>query len=95
MLGNPAERIKNIFWEYGRNNFSFNYPKDQNDRSPSLAVREGKWKLLMNEDGEGVELYDMMKDRTEKNNLAVTEKKVAEELSAKLMKWWNTLPKLK
>jgi len=95
LLGNPAQRKKDIFWEYGRNNFSFNYPRDVNDKSPALAIREDKWKLLMNPDGSKIELYNMLKDRTEKNNLASTQKKLVGELSANLLKWWNNLPKLK
>lgn len=95
LLGRPAQRKKDIFWEYGRNNFSFNYPPDKNDRSPTLAVREGKWKLLMNPDGSKTELYDMLNDRTEKNNVAASQKKLVDDLSAKLLKWWNGLPKLK
>ena len=47
-----------IYWEYGRNNTSFSYPAAQ-DRSPTLAIREGRWKLLMNHDESGIELYDM------------------------------------
>jgi arylsulfatase A-like enzyme len=90
MLGKPAMRKKTIFWEYGRNDTSFKYPLDKYDRSPSLAIREGKWKLLMQHDGSGVELYDMTKDDKEKNNIAANESSVREQLTQKLQTWWKS-----
>jgi len=94
MLGKPAARKKNIYWEYGRNDISFNYPKEKADRSPQLAVREGKWKLLMNKDGSKIELYDVVKDDKEKINRADAETEMVEKLSRKLLSWWNALPAL-
>ena len=70
----------------------FLFPQHQPDKSPSLAIREGKWKLLMNRGGSRVELYDIEQDRTEKNNVAAIEKKIAAQLSKKLLNWWNSLP---
>ena len=43
-----AADARPVFWEYGRNTNSFAYPKVPGDRSPNVAVREGKWKLLIN-----------------------------------------------
>lgn len=93
LLGKPAERSKEIFWEYGRNEKVFRYPPGD-DRSPSLAIRKGQWKLLMNADGSKVELYDMVKDRSERNNLAMEQKEIAATLSNTLLHWWNALPRL-
>ncbi|MEO6914977.1 MAG: sulfatase-like hydrolase/transferase [Chitinophagaceae bacterium] len=90
-LGKSSPALRTVFWEYGRNTTSFAYPPGR-DRSPSLAVREGKWKLLMNPDRSGVELYDMEKDRNETTNLAAANAKVTGMLSDKLMKWRAALP---
>ena len=42
------------------------------DRSPNLALRDGKWKLLINADATGAELYDLADDPNESQNLAAT-----------------------
>jgi len=93
LLGKPSLRSKEIFWEYGRNETVFKYPQTR-DRSPSLAVRKGQWKLLINADGSRVELYDIVKDREERNNLVAREKEVADGLTNSLLNWWKTLPRL-
>lgn len=90
----PSARKKDMYWEYGRNDIAFRYPKGQ-DKSPQLAVRSGDWKLLMNMDGTGVELYDVMKDEKETTNLVEREPVITKELKEKLTKWWNGMPRLK
>lgn len=94
LLGKASTRKKEIYWEYGRNDISFNYPKPP-DRSPSLAIREGKWKLLMNSDESKIELYDIMSDKNETKNLAAEQPEIAKTLSKKILTWWKALPKLK
>ncbi|UYQ94335.1 sulfatase-like hydrolase/transferase [Chitinophaga horti] len=94
LLGQPAARKQEMYWEYGRNTIAYRYPRAQ-DKSPQLAVRSGDWKLLMNHDGSGVELYNIVKDKTEAVNLADKEAKVVGALKEKLLKWWEALPKLK
>jgi len=94
LLGKPSLRGKDLFWEYGRNNIAFNYPRPI-DKSPNLAVRSGEWKLLMNSDGSDIQLYDILKDKKESNNVAAQEPKKVDELKAKLMDWWKTIPHLK
>ena len=91
LLGKPASRQKNLYWEYGRNDNSFKYPNGD-DRSPSLAVRQGKWKLLMNKDGSRVELFDVEADARETTNVAQSNPAVAQNLKDELLKWWNELP---
>ena len=61
LLGTSPRRTKPLFWEYGRNDKSFAYPAGK-DRSPNVAVRDGDWKLLVNADGTGAELYDLSAD---------------------------------
>ncbi|WP_207632699.1 sulfatase family protein [Foetidibacter luteolus] len=93
LLGRPSLRGKAIFWEYGRNEISFNYPKGR-DRSPSLAILEGNWKLLMNKDGSRTELYNLQADKNEVSSAAEQQPGVVKALSEKLLNWWQALPKL-
>jgi arylsulfatase A-like enzyme len=93
MLGKPLTRAKPLFWEYGRNEKFFAYPAGR-DRSPAVAVREGKWKLLVNADGSGAELYDMDADPRESTDLAPQQKGVAARLSKMALDWRAALPKL-
>ncbi len=58
------------------------------------AVRDGKWKLVAKEN-QSWELYDMEKDRTEMNNLAVQNPERVQKLSVKWDRWAeraNVLP---
>ena len=60
--GETPIRKKPLFWEYGRNAAAFAYPMDAKHRSPNVAVRDGNWKLLVNADGTGAELFDLGAD---------------------------------
>ncbi len=94
LKGKPSERTADIFWEYGRNDIAYSYPKAM-DKSPALAIRSGRWKLLMNADGSNRELYDMLTDPGEKTNIVAANEKLAAKLQVKLQNWWSQLPKLK
>ena len=91
MLGHAAARTKPVFFEYGRNAEHFAYPQGR-DRSPNVAVREGKWKLLIQAGGGGAELYDMDADPKETTSLAEKFPDVATRLSAKALEWRKSLP---
>lgn len=91
LLGEPGERMKPLFWQYGRDD-SYLRPGAAHDRSPSLAVREGRWKLLMNADGHGVELYDLAADRSESVNIGEEQPTLVDRLSTALHQWQASLP---
>lgn len=91
LFGKPFTRSKPLFWEYGRNEKSFHYPKGR-DRSPNVAVRDGNWKVLINADGSGGELYDLAADRNETNNLAEKEPAVIKRFSEAALKWRRSMP---
>jgi arylsulfatase A-like enzyme len=93
LFGTPAPtRRAPLFWEYGRNDTTFKYPEPAGDRSPNVAVREGAWKLLVNDDGSRVELYDLASDRGETKNLAADEPEVAGRLKERALSWRRSLP---
>jgi arylsulfatase A-like enzyme len=87
-----ANREGALFWEYGRNNEFFKYPGIVADRSPNVAVRDGKWKLLINADGTGAELYDVTSDRSESINVATHHPEVTKALSERALAWRRSLP---
>jgi len=86
-----AVRRAPLFWEYGRNTNSFSFAQGK-DRSPNVALRDGNWKLLINADGRGAELYDLTRDVAEQNDLAAKESAVTKRLSAAALKWRKGLP---
>src|SRR5205085_1970297 len=49
-LGKEPVRKKLLFWEYGRKDDAYQFAPGA-DRSPNVAVRDGKWMLLVNADG--------------------------------------------
>lgn len=92
-MGTSTPRSKDMYWEYGRNDYAFNYPKGR-DKSPNLAIRSGKWKLLVDYQQDNVELYDMAKDKYETNNVAKSHPGVVKDLKTKLVTWRTYLPEL-
>jgi arylsulfatase A-like enzyme len=93
LLGQPrAKRERPLFWEYGRNNESFRYPGGR-DRSPNLAMRDGSWKLLVNGDGSGAELYDVIVDRSESKNVADDHPQIVKRLADQVLAWRRSLPR--
>jgi arylsulfatase A-like enzyme len=92
LLGEAAlPRTKPIFWEYGRNAAAFAYPAPKN-RSPNVAVLDGNWKLLVNADGSGVELYDLAADPGETTNRATEAPDVASRLKDASLRWRRSVP---
>ena len=91
LTGTAQERTKPVFWEYGRDG---SYMKPGNPRfvSPNLAMREGQWKLLINSDGTQMELYNLLQDHAETENVAEKYPDIAKEMSDQLLKWRRSLP---
>ncbi|MEP2775915.1 MAG: sulfatase-like hydrolase/transferase [Luteolibacter sp.] len=83
--GEGFTRTKPIFWEW-RGGTSKDYTW------PSLAIQEGKWKLLVNKEENKLELYDLENDWAEKNDLAADFPEVVKELGKKLDAWKESLP---
>jgi arylsulfatase A-like enzyme len=92
LRGTPVARKGLLFWEYGRNEEFFKFPGVERDRSPNVAVRQGRWKLLVNADGTREELYDLAADAKENKNLATEQPQWAKELREAALAWRRTLP---
>jgi len=90
LLGNPQKRKKPLFWEYGPEDF-FLSPGNPRFQSPSLVVRAGQWKLLMNIDSTDIQLYNLKKDHAETTNLKDKYPQVAQQLVEKIFDWKATL----
>lgn len=91
LLGKAAPlRQKPIMWEYGRH--AGCRPFLKKDQSPHLAIRDGRWKLLVNADGSDMQLYNFQADVTEQNNVAHEYPSVVKRLSQQLLEWDRALP---
>ncbi|RIJ45936.1 N-acetylgalactosamine-6-sulfatase [Maribellus luteus] len=62
------------------------------DSLPDLAVREGDWKLLCDYDGSRPELYNIVSDPGENNNLAPDYPEKVSELAEKVTSWYRSMP---
>jgi uncharacterized sulfatase len=82
-----AAAAKPIFWKRPPDR-----PGPPRNRFPDLAVRDGNWKLLIDEDGTGVQLYDLATDPSESKNLAEAHPDVVKRLTAAVLTWNKTLP---
>jgi len=58
-------------------------------RNQQKAIRDGNWKYLKDEKGEY--LFDLLTDRSEKNDLKEKEKKIFEQLKQKYSEWEKTV----
>lgn len=80
LQGKQALRREAIFFHYP------NYAFHKKNRMAS-AVRSGDYKLIKFYDDDSVELYNLKTDLSESNNLADTEKGLAESLEGRLNQW--------
>ena len=87
LFGALRPRTKPLFWEW-----RFPTIGHAVNRSPRLAVREGKWKLLCDSDLSRVELFLVGEDPTELTNHAREQPVVVNRLSDLVRDWSRTLP---
>ncbi|MDR8392407.1 sulfatase-like hydrolase/transferase [Aliifodinibius sp. S!AR15-10] len=91
LLGKPQQRKAPLFWEYGREEFYLS-PGNPRFQSPNLAVRDGKWKLLINADSTDAEFYNLKLDHAETQNLVDEMPDTARRLATELLEWRRSLP---
>ncbi len=93
LRGQPITKRPDLFWAYGKEGRPLlGKPSQPIDVSPRFAVREGDWKLLANDGGADIELYDLARDPMEKQDMAASEPEVRGRLLTKLKKWLAQLP---
>lgn len=85
--GKARARVKPVHWEW-----RFNIAGYYANKSPTLSIREGDWKLLFNPDQSRVELYDIPRDPYENTNLAAANPSVVKRMMARALAWQKTLP---
>ncbi len=80
LIAKPQEfQNRKLFWHY---------PHYSNQGGkPGSAIRKGNYKLIYNYEDENMELYDVVNDIAEKNNIASAERKTANQLKKQLFKW--------
>lgn len=91
-LGKPIKKVPPIMWEYGSNPGGSIMPGNPEYKSPNLAIRDGNWKLLINTDGTGAQLFNLKEDPSERTNLAEKEKKIVDKLKSQLIDWRKSMP---
>lgn len=84
-----AKREKPLFWQ-----IDATWPprNDAPAHWATHAVVDQEWKLLTNEKSGYVELYDIVADPMEKNDLAAAKPEAVTQLMEKLAQWKATLP---
>lgn len=93
LLGTPQRRRKPLFWEYGRDD-QYLRPGLADDQSPNLALRDGRWKLLVNDDGSRTELYDFGFSAGERDNVAAAHPRETARMREQILAWRRSLPSL-
>jgi arylsulfatase A-like enzyme len=99
-LGKKPTRRNPLLWEYGRKptpagskgSGPFPYPREPGAKSPNIAIREGKWKLLVNADGSSPELYDLSSDPNESTNVKDRYEAETRRLTRRALQWRKSLP---
>lgn len=84
-MGQKFERTKPLFWEWRG-------PYNKEANWPELSMQDGKWILLMAQNPNRIELYDLIMDRGQQNNLADVHPEITNTMKRKLLEWKATLP---
>lgn len=83
--GEQFKRSKPIFWEWkGGTNKDYTWP--------TLGVRDGDWKLVVDVTGDKYELYNLKLDWKETQDLSASHPEKAKALLSEIKTWKATLP---
>ncbi|MDF9797908.1 arylsulfatase A-like enzyme [Catalinimonas alkaloidigena] len=83
LFENPDAKLdrESLYWHFP------GYPNHQWRTGPVSVIRQGPWKLLKFYETDGVELYDLSQDMSEKRDLAQKQPEVRDKLQAQLEQW--------
>jgi uncharacterized sulfatase len=85
-----ASRKAPIFFRRPPDRPGFGHGLDEDN--PDLAVRDGKWKFLINYDGSTPQLYDLDNDAPESKNLASVHPEITARLKKAIFEWNKEVP---
>ena len=86
LLGKASRRAKPVFWQYGHPHAILKGGKPEH-QSPTFAMRDGRWKFLINPDGSEAQLYDLESDEGETVNLLSKQPERATAMAARISEW--------
>lgn len=90
LLGKASQRSQPVFWQYGHPHAILKGGKPEH-QSPTFAMRDGRWKFLVNPDGSEAQLFDLEVDEGETTNLVSNQPKRAAAMAAQISAWCNDL----
>ena len=89
---NMLPAISGLATPYRAGSLSWLHPPDwpsyNGDNYPDLAIRMGDFKLLMDVDGSDLQLYNVVEDEAESNDIAKSNPVKVDELKQRLMEWY-------
>lgn len=83
--GEEFTHAKPLFWEWRG-------PNAHDHDWGQLAMRDGSYALVMTQDGQRVEFYDLSKDRGQDNDLSTAQPDRVASMTAAIRDWQKTLP---
>jgi arylsulfatase A-like enzyme len=87
LMGENDNNDRPIMWEYSSAFGGSILPGNDKHISPNLAIRRSQWKLLINVDSTGTELYNLDKDPFESRNVVQNNLDLAQELASIVIQW--------
>lgn len=90
LLGKASHRPKPVFWQYGHPHAILKGGKPEH-QSPTFAMRDGRWKFLINPDGSEAQLYDLEADEGETANLLAQQPERAAAMAKQICAWADDL----
>ena len=90
ILGKDVVRESPLFWEFGKQFVGKPLPANPyHTRSPNICMRDGNWKLIVNYDGSGAELYNLETDMFETENVAAGNPDITRKMSEEAIRWFE------
>ncbi len=86
LLGKASRRAKPVFWQYGHPHAILKGGKPEH-QSPTFAMRDGRWKFMVNPDGSEAQLFDLKADEGETTNLLTGHPERATAMAARISEW--------
>jgi len=88
-LGKSRARTKPLHWEWL---FNVAGGDEGGYMPPMLAVRDGDWKLFVNHNGTGAQLFNIPQDISEQHDVAAANPEIVRSLTGKALAWAKSLP---